>query len=111
MIEFLFWEGCPSHERALAQLIEEMDAAGIARDELRIVEIHTPADAERERFIGSPTIRADGVDAVEPGDEAYGLDCRVYYRRDGRSSPLPDQADVRELLAGYSGKRTDDQES
>ncbi|MGH2905631.1 MAG: thioredoxin family protein [Solirubrobacterales bacterium] len=104
MIEFLFWEGCPSHERALADLIEELDAQGIARDDLRVTEINTAADTERERFVGSPTIRADGVDLADPGDEPFGLNCRIYYHRDGRPSPLPDREDLRQLLAGYARK-------
>jgi hypothetical protein len=36
---------------------------------------------------------------VQPTDEPAGLTCRVYRRRDGRVSPLPDRADVRDALA------------
>jgi hypothetical protein len=104
MIEFLFWEGCPSHERALASLIEQMDAAAIGRDHLRITQIHVEADAKRKRFIGSPTIRIDDKDIQDPGDEPYGLECRVYYHRDGRPSPLPDGDDLNDLLRAYAQK-------
>jgi hypothetical protein len=52
----------------------------------------------RERFIGSPTIRIDGVDVQPTAQEPYGLTCRVYHRRDGRVSPTPDPADVRDAL-------------
>ena len=46
-------------------------------------------EAERERFVGSPTIRIDGVEvAPEPGEPA-GLTCRVYRLRDGRSRRCP----------------------
>jgi hypothetical protein len=46
----------------------------------------------RERFVGSPTIRVDGVDVQPPVGEPFGLTCRVYHRRDGRVSPTPDPA-------------------
>lgn len=102
MIEFLFWEGCPSHERALALLIEAMHDAGVVRENLRVTEILTADDAQRERFIGSPTIRIDGADISDPGDEPFGLDCRVYFHRDGRPSPLPDNEILREAVENYA---------
>jgi hypothetical protein len=61
-------------------------------------EIGTEVDATRERFVGSPTIRVDGVDVRPPVGEPFGLTCRVYHRRDGRISPTPDPADVRDAL-------------
>ncbi|MFT4048312.1 MAG: hypothetical protein QM648_00560 [Solirubrobacterales bacterium] len=104
MIEFLFWEGCPSHERALSLLRAAMDEQAIAPEELEIREIFTEEDAERERFIGSPTIRIDGEDVADPGEQPYGLDCRLYYHRDGRPSPLPDNDDLKEALASHARK-------
>lgn len=102
MIEFLFWEGCPSHERALENLIGQMDELGLERDDLRITEVRTEADSERENFVGSPTVRIGGKDIQDPGDEPLGLNCRVYRHRDGRRSPLPDSDDLRELLSAYA---------
>lgn len=64
-------------------------------------ELSTDADAERERFVGSPTVRIDGVD-IDPSSAAehpVGLACRVYRRRDGRVAPTPDPADLRDALA------------
>jgi hypothetical protein len=98
-VELLFWDGCPSHPRALAQLREEMVGLGLDPAEVRMREIHTEAQARRERFVGSPTIRVEGVDIRPPtGDEQFGLTCRLYHRRDGRVSPTPDPADVRDAL-------------
>ncbi len=102
MIEFLFWEGCPSHERALGDLIQLMDEQGIERDHLQISELHTESDAQNRRFIGSPTIRIDERDIVDPGNEPYGLDCRVYHHRDGRVSPLPDPQTLSDAVAAYA---------
>jgi hypothetical protein len=103
-VEFLWWSGCPSWERALSELREEMRTLGLDPGSIEVTEVATGADAEREEFVGSPTIRVDGRD-VQPTDEPAGLTCRVYRRRDGRVSPLPDRTDVRELLSGRVAAR------
>lgn len=105
-VELLWWEECPSWERALAQLREEMRAAGLDPESIEVREIDTEAAAEQEEFVGSPTIRVDGRDVQPPGDEEpIGLACRVYRHRDGRTSPLPDREDVRDALTGVSSER------
>ncbi len=104
-VELLWWSGCPSWERALAELREEMEAVGLDPGSLEVREVATDDAAEREGFIGSPTIRVDGRDLQSPGGEPAGLTCRVYRLRDGRYSPLPDRADLREVLtAAGSGE-------
>jgi hypothetical protein len=55
--------------------------------------------AERERFLGSPTIRVNGRD-IEPGADArseYTLACRVY-RTDSGFSGQPDDSWLRDAL-------------
>lgn len=60
---------------------------------MRLIEITDAEGAERERFLGSPTIRVAGRD-VEPGADAradFVFACRVYRTEagfDGR--PFPD---------------------
>ncbi|MEX0992642.1 MAG: hypothetical protein WDZ37_01465 [Solirubrobacterales bacterium] len=99
-IEFLWWKGCPSWERALAELEEAMREAGLDTDAIEITEVSGEPDAERLQFVGSPTILVDGRDVQPPGDdEPAGLTCRIYRLRDGRVSPLPDPQDLRESLA------------
>jgi hypothetical protein len=97
-VELLFWDGCPSHPQALADLRAAMAELGLDPDGVVVREVDTDARAERERFVGSPTIRIDGADILDPGDDPVALTCRVYYRRDGRISPTPDPADVRDAL-------------
>jgi hypothetical protein len=97
-VELLFWDGCPSHPRALADLRAAMADLGLDPSAVEVREIDTHEQAARERFAGSPTIRIDGVDIQPPDDEPFGLACRVYHRRDGRISPTPDPADVRDAL-------------
>jgi hypothetical protein len=97
-VELLWWEGCPSHPEALADLERILREEGIAA-EVRRVEIEDDEQARRERFPGSPTIRIDGEDIVPPGDgEPFSLTCRVYRLRDGRVSPKPDPEDLRDAL-------------
>jgi len=103
-VELLFWDGCPSHPRALAELRRAMAEMGLDPSAIVVREVQTEAGAARERFVGSPTIRIDGVDVQQPpGEEPFGLTCRVYYRRDGRVSPTPDPADVRDALRAANG--------
>jgi hypothetical protein len=106
-VELLFWEGCPSHPKALSELRAAMADAGFDPNAVILREVHTDSDAEQERFVGSPTIRIDGVDIQPPNGEPFGLTCRVYHRRDGRISPTPDPADVREALATAQTKNTE----
>jgi hypothetical protein len=96
-VQLLWWEGCPSTERALAELREALREVGLAAD-VQMREITTDEQAGEAGFVGSPTVLIDGADvAPEPG-ESVGLSCRVYRRRDGRISPTPDPEDLREAL-------------
>jgi hypothetical protein len=98
-VELLWWEECPSWERALADLRAAMDEVGLDPESVEVTEIPTEDDAERLSFIGSPTIRVDGEDIQPPGaTEPVGLTCRIYRRPDGRVSPLPDPDEVRGAL-------------
>jgi hypothetical protein len=97
-VELLWWSGCPSTDQALAELREEMKTLGLDPASLDVREVDTDAEASDVDFVGSPTIRVNGEDIQAPEQEPVGLTCRVYRLRDGRVSPLPDRADVREAL-------------
>ena len=93
-VELLYWEGCPSHPDALADL-----RAALGEDvPIAVREVETEEQAVAEGFPGSPTIRVDGVDLF-PIDDPPGLSCRVYRLADGRFSPTPDPGLLREALA------------
>jgi hypothetical protein len=107
-IELLWWEGCPSTQRALSELREALADVGLAEQEVHLREIRTDEEAEAARFSGSPTILIDGVELMTAlgggGDEEpAGLNCRVYVRRDGRVSPTPDPEDLRDALRAAAG--------
>jgi hypothetical protein len=97
-VELLFWDGCPSHPEALAQLRRILDEERVAAN-IDIREVTSDEQAQQERFIGSPTIRINGEDVTTPTEEeAFSLSCRVYQTREGRISPLPDPEDVRAAI-------------
>lgn len=94
-VELLWWEGCPSWERALALLREEVATAGLDPQAIVVTEVTDDEQAEARGFPGSPTILVDGADIQDPGQNPIGLACRVYKRADGGVSPLPE----RDLIA------------
>ncbi len=97
-VELLWWEGCPSWPGALADLQAVMAELGVDPESVQLREVESDEQAERERFPGSPTIRIDGEDVLPADGNPVGLSCRVYRLRDGRSSPTPDPADLREAV-------------
>lgn len=98
-IELLWWAGCPSTDKAQAELEQALGDVGLSGARVRRTEIATEEEAKEARFVGSPTILIDGVDVASPdADEVVGLSCRVYRRRDGRIAPTPDPDDMRDAL-------------
>jgi hypothetical protein len=97
-VELLYWDGCPSHPQALDELRGAMAELGLDPEAVDVREIDTEDAAESERFTGSPTVRVDGRDVQPTGGEPTALTCRVYHRRDGRVSPVPDPDDLRDAL-------------
>jgi hypothetical protein len=87
-LEVLYFDGCPSHERLLPVLRELAAERGVEVTQRRI---ENAAQAEQERFLGSPSVRVNGVD-VEPGADGrtdFGLRCRLYRSPDGQSGLPP----------------------
>ena len=81
--------------------MREPVAAAAPGGEVELRAVESIEDAERERFLGSPTVRVDGLD-VDPGAAKrydFGLKCRIY-RSDGEASPLPREQWIRDALSG-----------
>ncbi len=98
LVEVLSFEGCPNREGAVA-LVERVSAELGIEPRLRVVDVPDPEAAERERFLGSPSIRVNGRD-IEPGaDERtnYVLSCRIYRTEQGASGQ-PDERWLRRAL-------------
>ena len=98
-VEFLYWEGCPSHPEALELLRDVLTSRRIdARVEMR--EVRTQEEAEALAFPGSPTIRVDGRDVDPAGAKSRpALNCRIYELPDGTVSPVPTREQLEEALA------------
>jgi hypothetical protein len=103
-LELLWWEGCPSTDRARDELRAVADQLGLQDAEVKMVEIRTEEEAARAGFIGSPTILIDGRDPIAAAGEPTGLSCRVYRRRDGRISPTPDPDELRTALVAAAAQ-------
>ncbi len=97
-VEILYLEGCPNYEPAPAfveRLARELDV----EPEIELVEVADSATAVALRFLGSPTVRVNGVD-VEPGAEErrdFTFSCRIY-RSEGGASAQPEENWVRAAL-------------
>ena len=88
-VEVLYFDGCPNHEALLPHLRDLVNAAGAAVG-IELVRVDDADAAERQRFLGSPTVRIDGQD-IEPGADQrtdFGLKCRLFATPDGlRGTP------------------------
>jgi len=89
-IEILYLAGCPNHPTAVAR-VSDILRQEIVSAELIEIEIQDAANAERVRFLGSPSIRIDGRD-VEPAarsSRAFGFGCRTYIEKGSRAGVPP----------------------
>jgi hypothetical protein len=87
-IEVLYFDGCPGFAELMPRL-----RAMVTDQPIDLRAITTPEAAQAERFLGSPTVRVDGVDVetAAAGRRDYGLKCRLYATRDGLGH-APDEA-------------------
>jgi hypothetical protein len=83
-IELLYFDGCPNRKPVLER-VRELVARQATDAEIVPHRVERDEEAQRLRFLGSPTVRVDGRD-VEPGAdvrEDFGLKCRLYRTEDG----------------------------
>jgi hypothetical protein len=106
-IEVLYFDGCPSVELAIANARAAMARSAPSTD-LVLVRIEGEAAALEGRFLGSPTIRVDGVDVdVGARDRTdFGLQCRVY-SSDGHVVTAPPAEWIEAALRGDPHARQD----
>ena len=91
-VEILYFDGCPNHE-ALLPRVQRLLASQSTPAELGLLRIVDDEAAQRQRFLGSPTVRVDGRD-IEPDAEQrtdYGMKCRLYYTPTGLSGQPSDE--------------------
>src|SRR5687767_6443384 len=103
VIEVLYVEHCPNFPAALA-LVQRVAADLGINAQVRTIMITDQAEAERARFVGSPTVRVDGRD-VDPEGELtaeYTLECRLYWH-EHRLAGYPTERSIREALLRAAG--------
>jgi hypothetical protein len=78
-VEVLYFEGCPNHAPAVERVRAELVSHGLPK-EIEEIEIHDQTEAESLGFLGSPTVRVNGLD-IEPEArnlKSYAMSCRTY---------------------------------
>lgn len=79
MIEILFFAGCPNHEPTVELAREVLRELGLDA-EIREIPVETAEQAEKYRFVGSPSVRVNGKDIERDAQQRtdFGLSCRMY---------------------------------
>ena len=98
-VEVFYFEGCPNHKPAVDRVQSVMKEQGI---DATLAEVEVP-DAEAAKavgFLGSPTIRVNGLD-IDPVSRAAtetGLACRCY------AGGIPSEDMIRAALREAQGQ-------
>ena len=100
-IEFLYFDECPSYQTADTLLREALAEEGQLAEIVKI-KIENDADAQRWKFLGSPTIRFDGIDPFEQATSDYGMECRVFVTPHGLQG-WPTKAMLRNVIKDMTG--------
>lgn len=102
-VELLYFDGCPSHARLLPRLTQLIAEAGV-ETEVEQRRVESPQAVIAERFLGSPTVRIDGLDVEPEADRRcdYGLKCRLYSTNEGLQGTPPEELVLAALHAARS---------
>lgn len=105
-VELLYVPGCP-HVEGLRETTERILAEAGVAGPVRLVDIGHEEQAQRVGFLGSPSLRVDGVD-VEPaagdGRRRPGVGCRLYVSDAGVFGAPPEQW-IRDAIAHATASR------
>lgn len=90
MIEFQYFEGCPSANVTLRNLHYVMSELGISEDRLKITNVPDAESANKLCFLGSPSILIDGCDIYSGGiPKGFNYACRIYDFNGGLTGIIP----------------------
>ena len=102
-IELFYFEDCPSWEQALENLeaAKRLEGVSVPVDKVLVT---SGEDAKAKRFLGSPTIRIDGMDldGPEADKREFMLGCRLYPEGD-ETTGWPSVAVIRRALQRAQG--------
>jgi hypothetical protein len=97
-VEILARRDCPSRDLAISLVDEAIFGTGVPA-RVEVIDVVTDVQAQRRRFLGSPTVRVDGrdVDPWAEGRTDYSLSCRIYRTERGLAGG-PDESWIRAAL-------------
>jgi hypothetical protein len=100
-VRIRYFDDCPSWRTAEERVRAVL--ADLGRSDVRplLERVATPEDADRLRFVGSPTILVNGRDPFAGPGREYGLSCRVYETPEGFAG-APTTEQIREALRGVA---------
>ena len=81
-IEVLYFEGCPSWQTGVENLHAAMRLEGLSGS-VQLIEVQDDEDAQRRRFLGSPSFQCGGDDLWPQNRQEYAMSCRMYQTPDG----------------------------
>src|SRR6516164_1497436 len=97
-IEVLYFDGCPNYKPALVRVRQVLPEEGLFAE---IVEVNVSEQsiAQKVRFLGSPSIRVNGLDDEPEArrERACGMMCRTY-AVNGRREGLPSHEMLRQAM-------------
>ena len=99
-IEIFYIAGCPNAQPTVERVTEILKDLGMTAEVVQLL-VSDPAAASAIRFLGSPTVHVNGVDA-EPSartSNQFGLMCRTYWEGP-RSEGIPSTGLIRQTLLG-----------
>ncbi len=94
-VEFLYFQECPAHKQALANLKAVLRESG-RRADVALISVTSEQQAERVGFQGSPSIRVNGRD-LDGRNEGHSYACGVY-QIGGKLTATPTKEFIREKL-------------
>src|SRR5512140_900682 len=95
-IDLLYFDGCPSWKGALENLKAALLAEAL-EDDIHLVKVEDDDEANRRKFLGSPSFQVNGVDLWFEERQQYGLSCRIYATPQGMRG-TPSREMLREKL-------------
>ncbi len=78
-IEIFYFDGCPSYHEASENVNTALRELGV-QAEVHLIAVTTNEEAAASKFLGSPSVRVEGVDVEMSHDPQadYSLRCRRY---------------------------------
>jgi hypothetical protein len=100
-IEVFYIDGCPNHQPTVDRVNQVLDDLGLTADVMNIRVIDSKS-AVATRFLGSPTVRVNGIDLERPAQSSnhFGLMCRTYLDGSLREGVPPTELIRRAFLEG-----------